>query len=115
MIRRPPRSTLFPYTTLFRSPGDLAREALERSIQHVALGETDAHALGRVDRQRVRLPERQEPETVIQVTVREQERLNRRVATVPWVERRKALVLRADLGRGVQEKPTPRVVAAVRR
>src|SRR2546429_5300096 len=22
MIRRPPRSTLFPYTTLFRSPGD---------------------------------------------------------------------------------------------
>src|SRR5256885_12154947 len=32
MIRRPPRSTLFPYTTLFRSdsgtkPGDAAREA----------------------------------------------------------------------------------------
>src|SRR2546426_9571199 len=23
MIRRPPRSTLFPYTTLFRSPGSL--------------------------------------------------------------------------------------------
>src|SRR5438874_7386124 len=23
MIRRPPRSTLFPYTTLFRSPNDL--------------------------------------------------------------------------------------------
>src|SRR2546426_4056228 len=23
MIRRPPRSTLFPYTTLFRSPADL--------------------------------------------------------------------------------------------
>src|SRR2546425_1441372 len=31
MIRRPPRSTLFPYTTLFRSGrdlGDLARPAL---------------------------------------------------------------------------------------
>src|SRR5256885_13062735 len=27
MIRRPPRSTLFPYTTLFRSPGDVLREA----------------------------------------------------------------------------------------
>src|SRR5688572_32769476 len=26
MIRRPPRSTLFPYTTLFRSRGRLARE-----------------------------------------------------------------------------------------
>src|SRR2546427_9178215 len=25
MIRRPPRSTLFPYTTLFRSTGDLDR------------------------------------------------------------------------------------------
>src|SRR5438046_6928859 len=25
MIRRPPRSTLFPYTTLFRSRGDLPR------------------------------------------------------------------------------------------
>src|SRR2546422_2152852 len=25
MIRRPPRSTLFPYTTLFRSPGATAR------------------------------------------------------------------------------------------
>src|SRR5256885_12357497 len=27
MIRRPPRSTLFPYTTLFRSPGDGAAAA----------------------------------------------------------------------------------------
>src|SRR5260370_5696707 len=25
MIRRPPRSTLFPYTTLFRSPGATSR------------------------------------------------------------------------------------------
>src|SRR5688572_30955197 len=28
MIRRPPRSTLFPYTTLFRSPAAVARHAL---------------------------------------------------------------------------------------
>src|SRR2546425_3886713 len=27
MIRRPPRSTLFPYTTLFRSPPDFLRQA----------------------------------------------------------------------------------------
>src|SRR3546814_1587931 len=36
MIRRPPRSTrtdtLFPYTTLFRSPDDLALSAIELSI-----------------------------------------------------------------------------------
>src|SRR2546429_6916800 len=30
MIRRPPRSTLFPYTTLFRSP---ARETPEEEVQ----------------------------------------------------------------------------------
>src|SRR3712207_8740012 len=28
MIRRPPRSTLFPYTTLFRSDGEPARRLL---------------------------------------------------------------------------------------
>src|SRR5256885_10896932 len=28
MIRRPPRSTLFPYTTLFRSPSAAARERI---------------------------------------------------------------------------------------
>src|SRR6266536_2194774 len=30
MIRRPPRSTLFPYTTLFRSPRDLAADPRRR-------------------------------------------------------------------------------------
>src|SRR3712207_7118589 len=29
MIRRPPRSTLFPYTTLFRSPGLAVGDPLE--------------------------------------------------------------------------------------
>src|SRR3712207_7636859 len=36
MIRRPPRSTLFPYTTLFRSVGELEdhrRAALERRVE----------------------------------------------------------------------------------
>src|SRR3712207_8039998 len=28
MIRRPPRSTLFPYTTLFRSAGQAAQDAV---------------------------------------------------------------------------------------
>src|SRR2546427_3554503 len=30
MIRRPPRSTLFPYTTLFRSPGGRAPRSVHR-------------------------------------------------------------------------------------
>src|SRR3712207_9324503 len=33
MIRRPPRSTLFPYTTLFRSPDALAGLAGEREYR----------------------------------------------------------------------------------
>src|SRR2546430_11832090 len=32
MIRRPPRSTLFPYTTLFRSRGLPARSDIRRKI-----------------------------------------------------------------------------------
>src|ERR1043166_6727476 len=32
MIRRPPRSTLFPYTTLFRSPGTPARIRLSLAL-----------------------------------------------------------------------------------
>src|SRR6266702_5335974 len=32
MIRRPPRSTLFPYTTLFRSGGDVALGAVMRAL-----------------------------------------------------------------------------------
>src|SRR3712207_9170303 len=41
MIRRPPRSTLFPYTTLFRS--DLADRLLQRLAD---LGRGDQHRLG---------------------------------------------------------------------
>src|SRR2546426_6631383 len=38
MIRRPPRSTLFPYTTLFRSLSKLPLvEALERRAQRLVL------------------------------------------------------------------------------
>src|SRR3712207_8911604 len=38
MIRRPPRSTLFPYTTLFRSP-DLGLGEVRRHVeQHVLRG-----------------------------------------------------------------------------
>src|SRR5260221_10758856 len=37
MIRRPPRSTLFPYTTLFRSVHERSLKALENSIATIAL------------------------------------------------------------------------------
>src|SRR5690349_23696222 len=34
MIRRPPRSTLFPYTTLFRSQGARDGQAADPRIEH---------------------------------------------------------------------------------
>src|SRR5471032_3608289 len=37
MIRRPPRSTLFPYTTLFRSPSQRPRHALVLARNHQPL------------------------------------------------------------------------------
>src|SRR2546422_6873405 len=50
MIRRPPRSTLFPYTTLFRSLYDLAgrRRRLARLVQHQLHGQRPAGACRRV-------------------------------------------------------------------
>src|SRR3712207_8699353 len=36
MIRRPPRSTLFPYTTLFRSDDSRFEKALARAKQQLA-------------------------------------------------------------------------------
>src|SRR5256885_11880333 len=40
MIRRPPRSTLFPYTTLFRSGGQVSMlwEPLPASLPHIKSG-----------------------------------------------------------------------------
>src|SRR6266403_506135 len=47
MIRRPPRSTLFPYTTLFRShpnrPGDVGAPRRPRRAAVTALGEIGRH------------------------------------------------------------------------
>src|SRR2546425_2786840 len=42
MIRRPPRSTLFPYTTLFRSRRALARLHGRRGVR--SAGDRPAHA-----------------------------------------------------------------------
>src|SRR5690242_21409036 len=61
MIRRPPRSTLFPYTTLFRSSGArfqrVGRDVLELLAERLG-GTIDGHAaktLGEQDRKSTRL------------------------------------------------------------
>src|SRR2546430_2032757 len=47
MIRRPPRSTLFPYTTLFRSPWSLNEAGIARALksaQAIRAADTTARA-----------------------------------------------------------------------
>src|SRR2546425_3364262 len=46
MIRRPPRSTLFPYTTLFRSFGSGAAQFLRRLGRERRRGEQHGQRLG---------------------------------------------------------------------
>src|SRR5438034_8453011 len=49
MLRRPPRSTLFPYTTLFRSVEEYLHLA-KRERQSAIRVESRAHSLCRTDR-----------------------------------------------------------------
>src|SRR5258708_29940605 len=51
MIRRPPRSTLFPYTTLFRSPPHSASVCRSKQFAFRSLGRASP-SLGRSDRSR---------------------------------------------------------------
>src|SRR4030065_143007 len=53
MIGRPPRSTLFPYTTLFRSPGHRRRRAAEPFLRRAARDRLRAGPVG--DRKSTRL------------------------------------------------------------
>src|SRR2546430_10436569 len=50
MIRRPPRSTLFPYTTLFRSGHHLARPL---ALAHLVIDAGDLAGRGQHERERV--------------------------------------------------------------
>src|SRR5256885_8012844 len=54
MIRRPPRSTLFPYTTLFRSPGQAAPAPQSEDDERVALSQM-RRTIARRDRKSTRL------------------------------------------------------------
>src|SRR2546430_3864212 len=52
MIRRPPRSTLFPYTTLFRSLGEQHRHGRVRPLAHLDLVHDQRDATIAVDADR---------------------------------------------------------------
>src|SRR5256885_5661571 len=64
MIRRPPRSTLFPYTTLFRSYGQMgegakasefAPVAVSQSLSLASISVGAIHTCGLTDRKSTRL------------------------------------------------------------
>src|SRR2546429_9082546 len=57
MIRRPPRSTLFPYTTLFRSRGGAVVRRAARRVRHCRGGDGDRTGLAGGERLRVRVPD----------------------------------------------------------
>src|SRR3712207_7649371 len=80
MIRRPPRSTLFPYTTLFRSDRDLLdRRLAPEPRRELALGSVDLPlALGDVHRQADR------PRGVLQPADRKSTRLNSSHANISY-------------------------------
>src|SRR3712207_7219313 len=61
MIRRPPRSTLFPYTTLFRS---LVADRLEDVGLPVAVGVADAGDLGALAHDHLPVADRDHAERV---------------------------------------------------
>src|SRR5256885_5569103 len=55
MIRRPPRSTLFPYTTLFRSVDRMALGSMDPSTPYGTDGQTVKDQIDRQDRKSTRL------------------------------------------------------------
>src|SRR6266540_5506259 len=55
MIRRPPRSTLFPYTTLFRSGGRLGRRCRSAARRRSRRAARRGRARGAPDRKSTRL------------------------------------------------------------
>src|SRR5256885_2403640 len=55
MIRRPPRSTLFPYTTLFRSHEHRDATPLPQDVLHEAIVQELERLLGQEDRKSTRL------------------------------------------------------------
>src|SRR2546426_4277238 len=61
MIRRPPRSTLFPYTTLFRSRRDDALKHVAHPTRAEELATLDASDRGRVARSEEHTSELQSP------------------------------------------------------
>src|SRR3712207_7423610 len=67
MIRRPPRSTLFPYTTLFRSEVELFAHALQADAGVGGADAEDGGELTAIDQAADLLPPQPHQRTVVSV------------------------------------------------
>src|SRR3712207_8360079 len=86
MVRRPPRSALFPYTTLFRSLGELRRLAVAHAPRDLADGERPGQQLRRAlhpDRGQL-LPEAGAPDLGEHALDRKSTRLNSSHANISY-------------------------------
>src|SRR3712207_7732644 len=71
MIRRPPRSTLFPYTTLFRSSTRRSTPALLRSVQRKSRSGFARH--GKIDAPTISQARSNSPKVGVKATARSEE------------------------------------------
>src|SRR3712207_8721678 len=95
MIRRPPRSTLFPYTTLFRSA------LLEHPLELVSLGQPLQHAQRATGRRAPGGPQREEDLLRIHLRDRKSTRLNSSHANISYavfcLKKKKTFSCRSEL------------------
>src|SRR2546428_9486777 len=75
MIRRPPRSTLFPYTTLFRSQGDVL------ATDNNTVGMGDAGIKSAIQGSNVPNPDEAVPRMADLIPARSEERFSRNAET----------------------------------
>src|SRR5258708_30947585 len=91
MIRRPPRSTLFPYTTLFRSHQVLARQRTERlfradsrkPVRVETIDQPVEHHVGDVARSEEHTSEVQSPDHLVCRLLLEKKKISAALRSLP--------------------------------
>src|SRR3712207_8976517 len=84
MIRRPPRSTLFPYTTLFRSPGTRSEVGDGRGAKNGGRGGFHGSGDARNETPHATGPSPQESMSAIHESDRKSTRLNSSHANISY-------------------------------
>src|SRR5438270_9704768 len=83
MIRRPPRSTLFPYTTLFRSHEALGTSPRDAYARGLALGGDRPHRHVPYDRSEEHTSELQSQSNLVCRLLLEKKKKNKTEETIP--------------------------------